>query len=129
MRVDGLPLSQQNPRPQRDDVALHDRGPGERGYPENEYLRPVRVRGRHAHARGELVVLVVDVGVQPPVVHPTVQPVVAVIFHEEENEELEGHLGEGGQRETARDAGYLRNRDRDRDLFPDFTVAERRKGG
>lgn len=107
MRLHSLPLPQHDPRPQRDDVAPHDRRADERGDPQDEDLERVRVRGRETHRGRELVVLPMDFPVGPLGVEPPVQPVVAVVLDDKESRELERHFGEGGEGDAAVDASNL----------------------
>ena len=51
--------------------------------------------------------LVVDLVVKPSTVHPAVQPVVAIVFHNREDSELQQQRLEGGEREAPCDACEL----------------------
>nr|GMD70461.1 hypothetical protein Iba_chr12eCG6510 [Ipomoea batatas] len=95
--LDGLNLSQPNPQPERNNVTWDHGGPEKRRDPEDQNLRPVRIRRCKSYWSCVLVVNLVNLLVPPFAMQKPVDPIVGVVLHKEIHNQLGRNFPYGWQ--------------------------------
>ena len=94
VRFHSLEFAEHEPRPAHAHMATDDGRPNEGRQAEHENLDRVRITGRERRGRVEFVMHVVNMFICPRRVQPSVNPVVAVVFNDEEDGNLQKRLPE-----------------------------------